>query len=185
MPTTYSKADPDVINAMLRAMAKYHPRLHDAQVRVGVLMAHNPDGPAIKHGGYPALACIRPVSLKDRLSKGYDAEMLIDFSAYLDLRPGQQEALMDHELSHIDTVDLSPDERAARDEGDDVTWKTDDLGRPKLRSVKGDWSAGDGFAAVVARHGADAIEFENIARCRSRAEAARREGESERQGSVA
>lgn len=164
MPTTYCLPDPDVTNVMLRVMAAHHPRLHDAGVKVGILLAHNADGPAVKHGGYPALACIKPVALKDRVTKGYDAEMVIDASAYLDLRPGQQEALMDHELSHLDTVDLPPDQMKARDAGDEVSWKTDDLGRPKLRSIKGDWSAGDGFAAVIQRHGPDAIEFENLAR---------------------
>jgi hypothetical protein len=33
---------------------------------------------------------------------------------------------------------------------------------------------------VVAEYGPDAIEYENIARCRARADAARRAGEAER-----
>lgn len=47
----------------------------------------------------------------------------------------------------------------------DYGWDTDDIGRPKLVSVKGDWNAGDGFAAVIQRHGSAAIEFRNLSRC--------------------
>ena len=155
MPTTYSMADADVTNLLAEVMARRHPRLHEAGVKVGVLMARNPDGPALKRGGYEVLAMIKPVPLKDRLTKSYDAELVIDDGEYLRLRPRQQESLLAHELSHIDTVDLTPAERRGRDD-EEVTWKTDDLGRPKLVSVPGDWNAGDGFAAVVAEYGEDA-----------------------------
>jgi hypothetical protein len=182
MPTTYTMADTDAVNLMNRVIARRFPRLFDAAVKVGVLFARNPDGPALKHGGYEVLAHIRPVSLKDRLTKGYDAELVIDAAEYERLRPRQQEALFAHELRHIDTIDRGendPDE----DEGDGasrVTWKTDDLGRPRLKSVPGDWNGSDGFADVVAEYGSDAIEYENIARCKARADRARSAGESER-----
>jgi hypothetical protein len=48
---------------------------------------------------------------------------------------------------------------------------------PKLKSVPGDWIAGDGFKAVVAEYGTDAIEYEMLARCKARADAAKRAGE--------
>ncbi|HEY1187697.1 MAG TPA: putative metallopeptidase [Gemmata sp.] len=180
MPTTYHIADADVLTLVARVMERYRPRLHQAAVRIGVLMAHNSDAPAVKHGGYPASATIRVVSLKDRVTKEYDAEMMIDAREFEGLRERQQQALIAHELHHLDTVDLSRDELAARDDGDPVTWKTDDLGRPKLKLVKGDWHAGDGFRVVVQEFGADAIEFENIARAKAHADAARRQGDRER-----
>lgn len=174
MPTTYTLADPDVLSLVSRVMKRRYPRLAKAEVAVGVLMARNDDGPAIKRNGYEVLACIKPVPLKDRLTKEYDAELVIDGAEYEKLRPRQQEALVAHELAHIDTVD--------DDESDDetVTWKTDDLGRPKLKSVPGDWHAGDGFADVVAEYGTDAIEFELLSRCKARADRARHEGETKR-----
>jgi hypothetical protein len=177
MPTTFSMADADVVNLIARVMARRYPRLHDAGVKVGTLLARNPDGPPIKSGGYEVLATIKPVPLKDRLTKGYDAELLIDGGEYERLRSRQQEALIAHELAHIDTVDLTPAELKAREGDDSVTWKTDDLGRPKLKSVPGDWIAGDGFKAVVAEYGTDAIEYEMLARCKARADAAKRAGE--------
>jgi hypothetical protein len=177
MPTTYTMADTDVTNLLLRVMARRCPRLHDAGVKVGVLMARNPDGPPLKRGGYEVLAMIKPVPLKDRLTKGYDAELVIDGGEYERLRGRQQEALLAHQLAHIDTIDLTPAEMRAREQDETVTWKTDDLGRPKLKSVPGDWQAGDGFKQVVAEYGSDAIEYENIARCRAKADAAKRAGE--------
>ncbi len=179
MPTTYTLADDDVLTLVAAAMRRNHPRLHEAKVRVGVLMAANPDGPAIKRNGYPVIAQIKIVSLKDRLSKGYDAELLIDQHDWEEFQDEHRQALADHELSHIDTVDLSPSQlRAARQEDAKCpTWKLDDLGRPKLRTVPGDWDAGDGFSAVVARHGAYAVEYVNLTRAKSRADAARSAGE--------
>ncbi len=177
MPTTFALADTDVVNLLLRVMARRYPRLHDAGLRVGVLMARNPDGPPIKSGGYEVLAHIKPVPLKDRLTKGYDAELLIDWSEYERLRGRQQEALLAHALARLDTVDLTPAEMRAREEDESVTWKTDDLGRPKLKSVPGDWQAGDGFKQVVAEYGSDAIEFELLARCKAKADQAKRAGE--------
>lgn len=125
------------------------------------------------------LAHIRPVPLKDRLTKEYDAELVIDGAEYEQLRPGQREALLDHMLSGIDTVDRGEDD-PDEDQGEGaskVTWRVDDLGRPKLKTVIGDWHAGPGYAEVVARHGTDAIEYELLSRCKARADAARREGQ--------
>lgn len=183
MPTSYSLADADTRNELARVMQRYHERLHTAQVRVAVLMARNPDGSAVKHGGYPALATIKPLPLKDRVLKDADALLVIDEDEWYDLKPAQRVALLDHELSHLDTIDRDEND-PNEDTGEGaskVTWKTDDIGRPRLKSVKGDWQAGDGFAAVVARHGASAIEFESLSRCKHRADTARREGEAERE----
>ncbi len=182
MPTTYRKADDKVVTLLTRALQKWHADLFEANVLIGVLMASNPDGDAVKHGGYPAFATIKVVSLKDRVSKGTDAEMLIDEGKWEDLRPGQQMALLDHELSHLklkkswrSQILGSDNEPTGETE---LKFESDDLDRPKLKTVPGDWNCGDGFRSVVARHGNDAIEFENIARCRAAAEAARRAGET-------
>lgn len=183
MPTIYQTADADVLNLLARVLADYHPRLAAADVRVGVLTAYNPDGDAVRHGGYAAFAAIKPVSAKDRVPKGYDAELVIDERKWAELHDEQRVALLDHELSHLDVIDLSPAElKAARAESADApTWKTDDRGRPKLRSVPGDWNAGDGFTQVVARHGLDAVEYANLQHARGRADAARLAGDGERQ----
>lgn len=180
MPTTYRKADDRVLALLVKVMQKHHRDLLDAGVLVGVLMASNPDGDAVKHGGYPAFATIKVVSLRDRVSKGTDAELLIDEEKWEELRAAQQIALLDHELSHLKLKKSWRSAILKDGEPTDETelkFETDDLERPKLKTVPGDWNVGDGFRAVVARHGTDAIEFENIARGRAAAESARRAGE--------
>lgn len=181
MPTTYQIADEEVCELLADVMRQYHADLTDAGVRVACLFALNEKGPAIKHGGYAALACVRVVALKDRVTKHHDAEVHIDERAWADLRHGQRVATLDHELTHLRLKRFwrKPvlDENKQPTGRDECGWDTDDLGRPALKLVPGDWSAGDGFAAVVARHGADAIEFRNLATCRALAENARRRGE--------
>ena len=179
MATTYQKADPDVLSLLLRAMADWHPELREAGVEVGVLMAYNPDGPAVKHHGAPAFATIRVVSLKDRVSKSYDAEMLIDEGEWGRFREHHRSALVDHELKHLQLVPLSPKERKAAQREDPKApwWKLDDLGRPRLKLRPGDWDAGDGFKEVVARHGDVAIEYMNLASAKAKADAAREKKE--------
>src|SRR5262249_5260095 len=109
---------------------------------------------------------VKPVPLKDRLTKGYDAELLIDEDKWKDLSKDQQAALLDHELTHLRLV-MTEDEETGKEKVQE-----DDIGRPKLRTVKGDWNVGGGFAAVVARHGENAIEFVNARRAEALAMAA-------------
>ncbi|AWM38185.1 hypothetical protein GobsT_37030 [Gemmata obscuriglobus] len=182
MPTTYTIADDEVCALLAEVMGSWHQDLRDAGVKVACLFAANDKGPALKHGGYPVLACIKIVSLKDRVTKAHDAELLIDAGAWNDLRYGQRVATLDHELSHIRLKNFWRRPVLDRDNQPtgqtEVGWESDDLGRPALKSVPGDWSAGDGFAAVVARHGRDAIEFRNLATCTREAEAALAAGQA-------
>lgn len=167
MPTVYQFAEPDVMDLLRRVMNEHHPMLHEARVLVGVKMARNPEGPALKHAGYPALATIKVVSAKDRVSKKYEAEMCIDEREWEDLAESRRRALLDHELSHLTLVMLPIDKlrRARADDPEAPAWALDDKGRPKLKLVPGDWNAGDGFKAVCERHGDDAIEFYHLAKC--------------------
>jgi hypothetical protein len=175
--TTFGLPDPELRRRLAGVMERYHQPLHDAEVRVAILLAVNDDGDAVVHGGYPALATIKIVSLKDRVLKQVDAELLIDERAFRELTYDQQEALLDHELTHLELGKygykavsrevVSPDTGDVTYEptGETKLWfHTDDLGRPKLKSVKGDANVGDMFKAVIFRHGSNAIEFVNIER---------------------
>lgn len=158
MATGYSFADEDTFNDVARRLTVHRPDLAGAGVRVGVLMAWNPDGPAVKHGGYPAAATIKVIAHRDRVSKQYDAELVIDQTIWDGLRPRQREALIAHELQHLELVIRVDDEG-----GQSV--QLDDGGRPKLKTRPGDWNAGDGFAEVVAEFGDDAVEYANLRQC--------------------
>ncbi|WP_020472457.1 putative metallopeptidase [Zavarzinella formosa] len=157
MPTTYYKPDAfhPVTELLAGIMGKYHRPLKDAEVRVGVLLASNPDGPALKHGGYPALAKISVCPLKDRVKWEHDAELLIDEAEWDSLDSLARAALIDHELTHLDLV--IKEEKLS---GNRILQR-DDIGRPKLKLRKGDWNGGDGFREVVMRHGEAAIEYAN------------------------
>ncbi len=153
MGKTYDKASPTTISQMKAVMAAYHQRLMENDVRVGVLMVYahkdpktgEKKGNAIEGlGGQAGAACIKVVPLKDRLTKGYDAEMMIDGDAWPSLSESSQEAILDHELTH-----LVPE------------YKTDDLRRPILKIRDEDFAVW-GFISVVERHGKAAMEYQGL-----------------------
>jgi hypothetical protein len=82
MRKTYSFAPQpvrDLVNSLIAS--DQHVRLAKAEVKIGLIMVH-PEldektgmvkAPAIKgHAGASAAACVKPVPLKDRLTKGFD-----------------------------------------------------------------------------------------------------------------
>lgn len=165
MATTYCRAHDaeEVITLLAHAMKTWHGPLDDAGVRVGILWATSEDdGPALKRQGQPVLGIIRVLALKWRVLTQLDALLEVDERAYQDLDDPSRLAFCDHELSHLDLVT----------EPDSTRVKRDDIGRPKLRSVPGDWDGGDGFLAVVRRHGEAAVEFLNARRAFGYARAA-------------
>lgn len=165
MPT-YGLPDDEVPRLLAEVMEKHHRELHLAEVRIGVLMCSE-----LLHGGYPAYATIKVVPLKDRLTKDYDAELVLDRHLWERLRHRHRKALLDHELSHLAVAKFV--EHESEDGEVSCTFATDDIGRPKLKTVKGNWNGGDGFREVVKRHGDWAIEFLNAQRCHTFAVAAR------------
>jgi hypothetical protein len=178
MPTRFDFAPPNVIDLLQQVLTSWHPRLHEADVRILVLMATNPDGPAIMGHGYPAAATMKVLGPKARVSERCEAELVIDAVAFHELSEESRLALLDHECCHADLVDLKGKVlnqaltkhatacKIAEEAGDEpppfVFWKRDGRGRPCLRSVKGDVFTGDAFAAVIQRHGENAVEYRNI-----------------------
>ena len=167
MSTSFSLADQDVTDLLDDVMRDRHRPLFDAGVKVGVIMAVSDTGDAVTDGGHGCYAKVKVVSLKDRLTKGFDAELLIDLRKWRDeLRHRQRVALLDHELSHLELTEyayapvLDSDNRPTGEQ-EIVGVERDDLDRPKLRLVKGDVQAGDAFAAVISRNGEDSLEWLN------------------------
>jgi hypothetical protein len=78
-------AGDNVIARMNKVMRKYHGHLVTEKASVGVLMARNEDGEAVKVGGYPCAALVRKVSLKDRAAGLPDAQIIIDEIRWEDL----------------------------------------------------------------------------------------------------
>jgi hypothetical protein len=151
----FEKAKNATVELLGRIMKKYHPELHEAGVLVDVIMAlpttnsqGESTGPPLKKNGYPCAAIVKIVSLADRVAGLGDAMLKIDADEWKAMTDGQQAALIDHELTHL---------QLKRD-GDGVA-KTDDLGRPKLQIKRHDVEIG-WFSDVVRRHERDALEYQ-------------------------
>jgi hypothetical protein len=137
----YEKAEPHVYARAEMLIEQFHPHLQKAELTLDILMATNENGDAVTHGGYPALAVVRIVNLKDRVKGMADAEITIDAKAYQNMTDQQRNALLDHELTHLQVV-----------YDDHHIMKTDDIGRPRLKLKKHDYQFG-WFREIAERHG--------------------------------
>lgn len=162
MPTTYTKSeDMTYLDDML---GLYHPELRDAGVTFDVLFARaarnedgDVDGPAVKHGGYPVLAMVKIVNLKDRAKGNADVEIVIDEDNWETMNDEQRNALIDHELEHCELqLEMTQD-------GAEAVVKRDDLGRPKLKMRLHDRQFG-WFDVCAERHGVNSAEAQQLAR---------------------
>lgn len=153
MPTTYERCNQEFGNLVEEVMDNYHGGLSDAEVTVDVLLAHaaldkngDPTGRPIKVNGYPAAAKIRITNLRERVLGHADAEMIVDGDILDEWSVEQREALIDHELSHLECAG-----------------ERDDVGRPKLKIIPHDFMIG-GFESVVRRHGEESLEVQQLKR---------------------
>jgi len=149
----YEKAKPNILEIISGTMETYHGGLHDVEVLIDVLMAtpsanDNGDliGPAIMVNGYQAAACIKILSYKQRVARGFDAELIIDADQWETWTDKERIAVIDHELTHLE---LSIDDKGGV--------KRDDADRPKMRSKKHDRQLG-WFDSVAKRHGSSSLE---------------------------
>lgn len=156
--STYTP-DPGVIKSVASTLiALYHQDVTDAEVRIDYLFAHGARdektdeivGPAISKDGYEAAGMCRIVNLKDRVKGMGDAEILIDGDLWPKLTADQQQALVDHELAHIEV---------RRDKAGNIL--TDDIMRPLLRIRKHDRQMG-WFDDIARRHGAASFEVKQF-----------------------
>lgn len=152
MPTIYQLCGEEVTDLAEEITKAYHQDLHQAGVQVRYLYAfkvdkaEQPNGHALKHHGYPALAIIKINSLKDRVAGLADATCLIEGDAWNERGEAQRKAILDHELEHLTLV---VDDAGAVEK--------DDAGRPKLKMRLHDYQLG-GFESVLERHRAASAE---------------------------
>lgn len=147
----------DEVKAVISAMLKrYYSNLLSLGVTVGSLFVfkdrdkeENPRGMALEHDGYAAAATIRITKLKERVAGRRDVEILICGPTWTSLGKKQRDALIDHELYHIEViVDYKTDQP-----------KMDDHGRPALTSRKHDINFG-WFVEIAKRHGQHSFEVQ-------------------------
>lgn len=140
---SYSHASDDVLRTIERMRLEYYsPDLDGVTVAALFVFDLEVTEPVLTHGGYPAQAVCRITPVRDRALGVADAVILIDRSNWLMLGAKQRDALIDHELHHLERI---------VDEETELP-KTDAVDRPKLRIRKHDHQYG-WFDAIAQRHG--------------------------------
>jgi hypothetical protein len=130
-----------------RVAAATFPRLRDAGVTFCCLFALPKDGaPSLQHNGYGAAAVIKPTSQQDRAAGLADVLLVVDQHTWDSLANEEREALIDHELCHLE-LDLNQVGAV----------KQDDCGRPSIKTRKHDYQLGV-FREVIARHGKKSLD---------------------------
>lgn len=148
MASIYNKATTDVDERAKPLLEKNHFDLFNHELKIDFIFANAgvnddgvPTGPAVSHGGYPALAVARILSTKDRVMGRGDCEIVIDNDRWPLLSEEERDALLDHELTHF---------QIAKDKYGNA--KLDDIHRPKLKLQKHDHQFG-WFDSIANRHG--------------------------------
>ena len=153
MATTFEMADEATVRLMEKAMEIYHAELKRYEVKIGVIMAFGEEDKEgdikrpIMNQGVPCAAKVKIVSLKDRLTKGMDIEILLDGFYWQELDEERKLAIFDHELEHI-KLKINADGELDRDS----------LKRPKCL-LKNDELGWWGFSAIAERHGVNSQEY--------------------------
>jgi hypothetical protein len=154
-------ADQTVREIVDRMVTTYHQPLRDADVTFRLLFASlKPDkngdtkGNAVVLNGYPCLAKIQITPYDKRVSEPNrpglpDCTITIDKEQWDMLTDRERDALVDHEIEHLELVEKTVKEVTSVDR--------DDADRPKLRCRRHDHQHG-WFDAVVRRHGRAATE---------------------------
>lgn len=138
---TYSQA-PDVTNVIERVQQECHEELKGVTV-AGLFAFHSESSlPVLKHGGYPAGAIVRITPLKERVMGVADSTIVVDRAGWLTMSQPQRDALIDHELTHL--------ERKVNKKTGRPTY--DAFSRPKLVMRRHDHQFG-WFDEVAQRHG--------------------------------
>lgn len=156
MATTFEPCDNAVMEFAFQVMRQHHPYLSQAGVTVDYAFAIADDeGFAIKVRGQRVLARVKIVNLEDRARNEKDVKILIDKGWWLDATEAEREAVLDHEFTHVQFAKHWLEDGSPK-------WKTDDLGRPKLKIRQHDAESGI-FFEVIKRHGKEATDFKQVA----------------------
>ena len=143
---SYSLA-PDADTAITNIQTEYHLNLDGVTVTALFVFDLDATEPILKHQGYPAAAVVRITPVRDRALGIADATVVIDRSTWLTLSQRQRDALVDHELTHLNRV-LDEDTQLPL---------CDAVDRPKLAMRRHDLQIGI-FTEILERHGEASYE---------------------------
>jgi ABC-type branched-subunit amino acid transport system substrate-binding protein len=143
---SYSLA-PDADTVITNMQHEHHLDLDGVTVTALFVFDLEATEPVLKHQGYPAAAVVRITPVRDRALGIADATVVIDRSTWLTLSQRQRDALVDHELTHLNRV---------LDEDTELPL-TDAVDRPKLAMRRHDLQIGI-FTEILERHGEASYE---------------------------
>lgn len=163
---TYEKAPKAVLDRLARVLKAHHSRLMPPvdpekpnelyAIQIEAILAYGKrdkwgviTGDGITVRGRAALACIRITKLEERVAGRGDAIIHIDGDKYKQWTPKHFDAILDHELTHLELTD-------------EVFPEYDDAGRLRLRMRPHDFEVG-WFAEVAERHGEFSAEAQQAA----------------------
>ena len=150
---TYRPGNPESMQIINRLIKNKFSDLREANVEVGCLFAYaseNSTAPPLSMNGWPAVAKVRVCSQKDRVAGMPDAQIMVDGEQWKNLRDRQKEALMAHELEHLEVQ-----------RGEGGTIKEDDCGRPKLKLKLHDFQIGV-FKKNIEEYGEDSLDHAQL-----------------------
>jgi DNA segregation ATPase FtsK/SpoIIIE-like protein len=100
---TYSAASGEVTRTIERMRKEWHPELENVSIHaLFIYDMEDTSEQVLKHGGYPAAAVVRITPLRERALGVADAVITIDRAYWLSIKAQQCDALIDHELYHLD-----------------------------------------------------------------------------------
>lgn len=151
---TYSKAPAEVAKRAASIIKKYHPDLENVGIRIDFIsVANDEEGePALTLNRYPCAAVVKIIGAKERAIGRGDAEIVIDEATYTEMKDESKDALLDHELYHLEIV-----------RNKHGIPKKDCNGRPKLTSKLHDRQYG-WFDEIAKRHGSASLECQQSTR---------------------
>lgn len=150
---SYSKMPDETTDRVAHILKLFHREVFDAGVKIDLIsVATDGDKPALTLHGYSCAAVVRVTNVKERTKGLGDAEIVFDEEHYLTMTDAEKDALIDHELEHIE---LRMDKKTGK-------VKLDCRGRPKLGMKKHDAQFG-WFRAIAERHGMASLECKQAA----------------------
>jgi hypothetical protein len=145
--------DPSIAEFASTVAYSHHPMLIDAGVTIEYL-----EGDELTHNGYPAAATVRIMPEPDRAAGCADARITIDKESWASYTEDERRALISHEMTHIMPILAKP----SKDGTCPDKYKRDNLGRPKLKMRKHDYSGGGGFWSNIEIFQENSVDLQNI-----------------------
>jgi hypothetical protein len=145
MAKRYAIASDDVCGRLNKLRSQHYPELEGVTV-TALFVFSDENEHVLTEKGYPAIATMKITSARDRAAGLADAIVTVDRYSYSGLTREQSNALLDHELHHL--------QRVIDDNGQP---KADTVGRPKLKIRPHDRHFG-WFDEIARRHGHHSIE---------------------------